>query len=184
MRAAHVLPLYTPTRQYRELRLQLPSSIFGTFVPTIMPSELLHCTICPKRPRFSDASHLLTHVSSKGHLSSLHKLQIRSHQEVGAGHELAIYNQWYHEHDVARLLSQRLLDKEAKQADKRAANRRRALGPTGGRPVAKFKRSTDAPINVSAYSAEASILQMRTTTKTDARSSGSDSDFTPLRRSR
>lgn len=149
-----------------------------------MSSELLHCTICPKKPRFSDASHLLTHVSSKGHLSSLHKLQVRSHQEASAGHELAVYNHWYHEHDVARLLSQRLLDKEAKQADKRAANRRRGTGPKGDKSVTTPGGPRNAPLTVSAYSAEASILRMRKADKARNDMSDLDSSFTPLRRSK
>jgi hypothetical protein len=87
----------------------------------VMPSNLLNCLICPKRPDFSDASHLLTHVSSKGHLSHLHKLQVRSHQEIAAGHQLALYNQWYQEHDMGHLLSERMLQKDGKVVAKREA---------------------------------------------------------------
>lgn len=85
-----------------------------------MSSTLLSCRICPKQPEFSDVSHLLTHVSSKGHLAHLHKLQVRSHQEIAAGVQLANYNQWYQQHGLGQLLSERMLMKEAKQASKRA----------------------------------------------------------------
>ncbi|KAK5050829.1 hypothetical protein LTR84_003388 [Exophiala bonariae] len=85
-----------------------------------MTLQLLSCTICPKLPVFSDTSHLLTHVGSKGHLSHLHKLQIRSHQEVSAGLQLAAYNQWYQDHGLGQLLSERMLFKETKQASRRA----------------------------------------------------------------
>jgi hypothetical protein len=91
-----------------------------------MAATLLNCTICPKQPTFSDTSHLLTHVSSKGHLSNLHKLQVRSHQEISAGHQLGDYNQWYQQHDLGRLLSERMLQKESKKATKR---RRTATSP-------------------------------------------------------
>ena len=83
----------------------------------------LKCSICPKQPTFSDESHLLTHVSSKGHLAHLHKLQVRSHQEVSAGHQLAAYDQWYQQHGLGRLLSDRMLQKEAKRAGKRNRSR-------------------------------------------------------------
>ena len=86
-----------------------------------MSTKLLNCLICPKRPDFSDTSHLLTHVSSKGHLSHLHKLQVRSHQEIAAGHQLALYNQWYQEHDMGHLLSERMQQKDGKVVAKREA---------------------------------------------------------------
>src|SRR5947207_2175813 len=91
-----------------------------------MAAALLNCSICPNQPTFSDTSHLLTHVSSKGHLSNLHKLQVRSHQELSAGHQLAAYNQWYQQHNLGGLLSERMLQKESKKATKR---RRTATSP-------------------------------------------------------
>jgi hypothetical protein len=86
---------------------------------------MLNCSICPNRPSFSDVSHLLTHVSSKGHLAQLHKLQVKSHQEIGAAVELAAYNQWYHDHGLAQLLSERLQQKETKLATRKETNRKR-----------------------------------------------------------
>lgn len=84
-----------------------------------MASSLLKCSICPKKPSFSDVSHLLTHVGSKGHLSHLHKLQVRSHQEISAGHELAAYDRWYQQHGLGQLLSERMLQKESKNGNRR-----------------------------------------------------------------
>ena len=86
---------------------------------------MLNCSICPQRPTFTDTSHLLTHVSSKGHLAQLHKLQIKSHQEIAAGFELDAYNQWFHQHGLAQLLSERMQQKERKQASKRAGTRKK-----------------------------------------------------------
>ncbi|PGH27891.1 hypothetical protein AJ80_00441 [Polytolypa hystricis UAMH7299] len=80
-----------------------------------MSSSALQCNICPKKPNFSDTSHLLTHVSSKGHLSHYFKLQVRSHQEPEAGELLESYDQWYRQHNLAALLSERMLTKEAKR---------------------------------------------------------------------
>lgn len=129
-----------------------------------MPSELLDCTICPRKPRFSDVSHLLTHVGSKGHLAHLHRLQVKSHQELGAAHALAIYNQWFQEHGVAGLLSERMQQKEQNRADKEAANEARmstakANGKARGRKPAT---ATQQPPAVSAYEPQPPTLKSRT----------------------
>lgn len=102
----------------------------------------LHCTICPKRPDFSDVSHLLTHVSSKGHLSHLHKLQVRSHQETNAGQQLAIYNNWYHSNGIGQLLSERLLQKQAKKNQARKKNFSTGLS-NRRRPSTMSRSATD-----------------------------------------
>lgn len=96
-----------------------------------MTSDFLHCTICPKKPDFSDVSHLLTHIGSKGHLAHLHSLQVRSHQDDTASRDLAAYNQWYNHHGLATLLSERLQQKVQKQAAKTAANHRRLAAGSG-----------------------------------------------------
>lgn len=71
-------------------------------------SPILKCSICPSSPTFSDISHLLTHVSSKGHLACYFKHQVQSHQEPEAKKLLTEYDAWYKEHDLARLLSDRM----------------------------------------------------------------------------
>ncbi|KAK2750181.1 hypothetical protein FQN57_004677 [Myotisia sp. PD_48] len=91
-----------------------------------MPSPALKCNICPRKPNFSDVSHLLTHVSSKGHLSHYFKLQVRSHQEPKASQLLAAYDVWYEENNIAGLLSDRMLAKEAKTG-RSQANKPNAL---------------------------------------------------------
>ncbi|KAJ9303204.1 hypothetical protein DTO271G3_578 [Paecilomyces variotii] len=80
-----------------------------------MDPDALWCNICPKQPRFSDVSHLLTHVSSKAHLSHYFKLQVRSHQEPHAGHMLEQYDRWYKVNNLAKLLSDRMASKEARK---------------------------------------------------------------------
>lgn len=80
-----------------------------------MDSTALLCNICPKRPNFSDVSHLLTHVSSKAHLSNYFKLQVRSHQEPHAGELLREYDRWYKANNLAKLLSDRMASKEARK---------------------------------------------------------------------
>lgn len=80
-----------------------------------MDSSALLCNICPKRPNFSDVSHLLTHVSSKAHLSNYFKLQVRSHQDPPAGDLLREYDRWYKANNLAKLLSDRMASKEARK---------------------------------------------------------------------
>ncbi|KAI9745427.1 MAG: hypothetical protein M1818_000961 [Claussenomyces sp. TS43310] len=79
----------------------------------------LLCSLCPKEPRFSDISHLLTHVSSKSHLSHRFKLQIRSQGEPDARQQLENYETWYAENGLEDLLSERLASKEHKKLSKR-----------------------------------------------------------------
>lgn len=80
-----------------------------------MDASALLCNICPKRPRFSDVSHLLTHVASKAHLSHYFKLQVRSHQEPQAETLLHDYNQWYEANNLAKLLSDRMASKDSRR---------------------------------------------------------------------
>ncbi|GKZ70265.1 hypothetical protein AnigIFM50267_005527 [Aspergillus niger] len=80
-----------------------------------MDAAALLCNICPKRPTFSDASHLLTHISSKAHLSHYFKLQVRSHQEQHAVALLREYDRWYKRNNLAKLLSDRMSSKEARK---------------------------------------------------------------------
>lgn len=113
------------------------SAAFALSFPSPSPCQLacimaslLDCGICPRKPTFTDISHLLTHIGSKAHLAVLHKLHIKSHQELAAGIQLTAYNQWFEHHGLAQLLSDRMQQKERKQAAKRAGTRpKRAVKP-------------------------------------------------------
>ncbi len=109
-----------------------------------MASIPLLCNICPKQRKFSDLSHLLTHVGSKGHLSHYFKLQVRGRQDSAARKQLATYDQWYDNYDVERLLSERLTLKESKKANAQGTHEKR-IDP----PRAKREDST----STSCYSA-------------------------------
>ncbi|KAL8699846.1 MAG: hypothetical protein Q9224_001235 [Gallowayella concinna] len=80
-----------------------------------MASVPLHCHICPKRPDFSDISHLLTHVGSKGHLSHYFKAQVRARQDSSIRQQIEIYDRWYEENQIEKLLSQRMVLKDSKK---------------------------------------------------------------------
>lgn len=72
----------------------------------------LHCNICPKKPDFSDTSHLLTHVSSKQHLANQFKIKVRSSADINAKRDLDAYEHWYNKWNLDELLNERLSQKE------------------------------------------------------------------------
>lgn len=83
----------------------------------------LQCSLCPKNPKFSDVSHLLTHISSKGHLAHRFKLQIRAQGEPEAKDILDNFDFWYRTSNLDSLLSDRLAAKDNKKTKKsRASN--------------------------------------------------------------
>ena len=80
-----------------------------------MASFSLQCSICPRDPTFSDVSHLLTHVASKGHLSHYFKAQVRSRKDQDVFRKLQDYDLWYLQNNIEELLSQRLMQKDSKR---------------------------------------------------------------------
>ncbi|KAK4939371.1 hypothetical protein LTR10_020358 [Elasticomyces elasticus] len=152
-----------------------------------MDLDLLVCSICPKKPSFSDTSHLLTHVGSKGHLSHLHKLQVRSHQEIEAGVQLATYNQWYQHHGLARLLSERMVTKEAKKAGRRKVATSRGAYVTERNPVVPVDETLllqALPKKRTAKSRVQSQKKTRSRRSKQAADDDSDFEYSPSKRSR
>lgn len=88
------------------------SELFKQSIPLL-------CNLCPKAPTFSDVSHLLTHVSSKSHLSNRFKLQVRSQAEPDAKAQLEAFDGWYSANGIGDLLSERLAVKEQRLTIKR-----------------------------------------------------------------
>ena len=81
----------------------------------------LHCNICPKRPNFSDVSHLLTHIASKGHLSNYYKVKVRSSSEEGSRRLIDAYDRWYADYGVEELMSDRMNQKDKRRTRARPA---------------------------------------------------------------
>ncbi|KAF2133945.1 hypothetical protein P153DRAFT_330604 [Dothidotthia symphoricarpi CBS 119687] len=81
----------------------------------------LHCNICPKKPNFSDVSHLLTHVSSKGHLSNYYKVKVRSTNEDASRRLVDAYDRWYTDWNVEELMSDRMNQKDKRRTRARPA---------------------------------------------------------------
>ena len=92
---------------------------------TTMTNIPLLCNICPKEPEFSDVSHLLTHVASKGHLSQYNKAKLRSRQDALYREKLEAYDDWYQRYQIERLLSERMMAKDSKDS-KDSSSRGRA----------------------------------------------------------
>ncbi|KAK3939686.1 hypothetical protein QBC46DRAFT_436961, partial [Diplogelasinospora grovesii] len=79
----------------------------------------LKCSLCPKKPNFSDVSHLLTHISSKSHLAHRFKIELKSHTERDALDSLRQYDDWYERYGIRGLLADRMAAKEVKKWGKR-----------------------------------------------------------------
>ncbi|KAH8770320.1 hypothetical protein BGZ57DRAFT_985798 [Hyaloscypha finlandica] len=78
----------------------------------------LQCILCNKNPKFSDVSHLLTHVSSKSHLAARFKLQIQAQSDVDARNKLDHFDFWYQSNNIDALLASRMAAKEHKKTKK------------------------------------------------------------------
>lgn len=94
--------------------------IGGSSMATNRPQVPLHCSICPKKPNFSDVSHLLTHIASKSHLSHYYKVKIRAATDNDARLQVHNYDNWYDHFDVETLMAERLALKDDKKTRQRA----------------------------------------------------------------
>lgn len=81
----------------------------------------LLCILCEKTPRFSDVSHLLTHISSKGHLSRRFHVDLQAQTDQDARQLLNRFDMWFKQHGIQQLLTTR---QEAKDQKKRTQVRR------------------------------------------------------------
>lgn len=81
----------------------------------------LLCNICPRKPKFSDVSHLLTHIASKGHLSHYYKVKVRSTHEEESRRIIDAYDLWYAEWNVEELMSDRMNQKDKRRTRTRSA---------------------------------------------------------------
>jgi len=100
--------------------------------PTVMATTSipLHCNICPKKPNFSDVSHLLTHIASKGHLSHYYKIKVRSGTEDSSRRIIETYDRWYTEWNVEDLMSERMNQREKRRTRTRTLGRLLRLSGT------------------------------------------------------
>lgn len=122
----------------------------------------LICSLCPKTPQFSDVSHLLTHISSKSHLSHRFKLQIRSQSELDARQKLEEFEVWYAENGLEDLLSERMAAKEQKKnTSKRSRSSTGKINTAANKGESQFsiRKPIEVEDNPHSMSASASGFQ-------------------------
>ncbi|EHA57343.1 hypothetical protein MGG_09305 [Pyricularia oryzae 70-15] len=77
------------------------------------PAIPLLCDLCPKKGQFSDISHLLTHISSKGHLSCRFTTDMKAKAgDINAAKKMRDFEKWYAENGIDGLLQDRITSKE------------------------------------------------------------------------
>ncbi|KAI1299118.1 hypothetical protein F5Y03DRAFT_386381 [Xylaria venustula] len=79
----------------------------------------LVCFICPKNSHFSDLSHLLTHISSKGHLHNMFQLNLSREVDANADLALTEFEQWYKQNNISTLLRARKSAREQRDSQQR-----------------------------------------------------------------
>lgn len=101
----------------------------------------LVCFVCPKNSHFSDLSHLLTHISSKGHLHNMFQLNLSRDVDEDAESTLAKFEDWYTENGISALLRAR---KSARE--QRDNHQRRTQTPSGlDADIAVVSRNSSRP---------------------------------------
>lgn len=88
-------------------------------VKTEAGSIPLRCSICPKKPNFSDLSHLLTHISSKSHLAHRFKVELKARADRDALEAVRQYEDWCERYGINALLAERMTAKEQKRTSRR-----------------------------------------------------------------
>jgi hypothetical protein len=94
----------------------------------------LRCCICPKRPKFSDLSHLLTHVASKGHLAQQFKTSVRAPTDENAKDALDRYNDWFQRYGIEQLCANRLRSNEFRKSRAATSGASLSSRPSAQRP--------------------------------------------------
>ena len=117
----------------------------------------LLCKICPKQPRFSDVSHLLTHVASKGHLSHYRNAKIRSREDSDVRQQLDEFDEWYDRYGIERLESQRVVQKDARNRTARTRPSVDVVPSTSRKPRKPRSKSAVLPANVDEVGEESVI---------------------------
>jgi hypothetical protein len=79
----------------------------------------LVCYICPKNSHFSDLSHLLTHISSKGHLHNMFQLTLSREVDERAEIALGEFETWYKQNNISALLRARKTAREERGSQQR-----------------------------------------------------------------
>ncbi|KAL2757394.1 hypothetical protein ACRALDRAFT_1067996 [Sodiomyces alcalophilus JCM 7366] len=98
--------------------------------PSTVP---LFCSACPHRPTFSDLSHLLTHLGSRGHTKFEFDARVKASTKTDPTAMKIIdeYDVWFKENNISKMLADRMNDKEKKrQAREEGEVAKRKRGPS------------------------------------------------------
>ena len=96
----------------------------------------LKCILCPKKPGFSDVSHLLTHIASKTHLAFRFRVEVQSDSDPAARETLGQYEEWYERYGIRALLAGRMAAKD----QKKPLGKRARLSGAGGIGIVSLRR--------------------------------------------
>ncbi|KAI1821246.1 hypothetical protein F4861DRAFT_551982 [Xylaria intraflava] len=91
----------------------------GQYTPSSANTIPLVCLICPKTSNFSDLSHLLTHISSKGHLHNVFQCGLNRDVDPKAESALEEYETWYQQNNISALLRARKSAREQRDSQQR-----------------------------------------------------------------
>ncbi|KAI1335614.1 hypothetical protein F5Y15DRAFT_419700 [Xylariaceae sp. FL0016] len=105
--------------------------------PSQQDSIPLVCSICPKNATFSDISHLLTHVSSKGHLHNYFQLSISRDTDEESALALAQYDSWFSGNGINALLRVR----QTARAQRGTQQQQQRHGPNGAVEISAGRTS-------------------------------------------
>lgn len=109
---------------------QPSSTSCSSFTMAALPQSMpLDCSICPKKPTFSDVSHLLTHIGSKGHLSHYYRLKIKANTDPASYALCDTYDRWYVNWGLEGLMSERMSLKDKKKPRSRNAGKLASPSP-------------------------------------------------------
>jgi hypothetical protein len=112
-------PLFLLTRLDVVRSFCLISKVTQAWSIMATPDQIpLKCSICPKKPAFSDLSHLLTHVASKAHLSNYFRLNVQASTDPAIAAIVNEYDTWYSEWGIQNLISERMSLKGVKRPRK------------------------------------------------------------------
>lgn len=129
----------------------------------------LTCNICAKKPDFSDVSHLLTHIASKGHLSSYFKMKVNGTRDAECQRLVEEYDEWYAEWSLDDLMRERMSqkDKRSGRGGTTTAARRSSAGQSrkNTRSSAKANRNRRSATNTSFRSTPSVAMNARQPTR-------------------
>ncbi|KAI0515215.1 hypothetical protein F5B22DRAFT_656161 [Xylaria bambusicola] len=95
----------------------------------------LTCFICPKNSHFSDLSHLLTHISSKGHLHNMFQLNLSREVDMSADIALTDFDRWYKQNNISALLRARKSAREQRDSQQRRSQASLGFGGDTSLPL-------------------------------------------------